>query len=39
MSDQINDAGGKGYCMLKFFIGFFLFVALILKLYWSNFNL
>ncbi|MEO1514554.1 MAG: hypothetical protein AAFV95_06055 [Bacteroidota bacterium] len=39
MADGIHNAGRKGYCLMGFFIGFFLFVGLIVYIYRYNFNL
>ncbi|MFK7774816.1 MAG: hypothetical protein AB8F94_21935 [Saprospiraceae bacterium] len=39
MSGHIENAGKKGYCMMYFFIGFFLFIALWASVYYSNFAL
>ncbi len=39
MADQIANAGRKGYCLMYFSIFFFLLIALILYVYWYNFDL
>ncbi|MEM9921044.1 MAG: hypothetical protein AAF990_23285 [Bacteroidota bacterium] len=39
MADGIQNAGRKGYCLLYSFIGFFMLIALILYVYWYNFDL
>ena len=38
MSD-INNAGGKGYCMLYAFIFFFIFVVTVVAVYYKNFQM
>jgi len=38
MSDHIENAGRKGYCLMFFFIGFFLFIITWASVYWSNFT-
>lgn len=38
MSEGITNPGGKGYCLLVFFVGFFLLLALVLYLYFYNFK-
>lgn len=37
MSDEIQNAGGKGYCLMYGFIGLFLFVVLVVSIYYRNF--
>jgi len=39
MSDQIQDAGKKGKCLMWFILYFLFFMAVILYVYWYNFNL
>jgi len=36
MSDHIENAGGKGYCMMYAIIGFLLFMILLISLYHYN---
>lgn len=36
MSDEITNAGSKGYCLMYFFIGFALFLSLVLYVYFYN---
>ncbi len=38
MSDHIENEGAKGYCLLYFFIFFFLFIITWAAVYWSNFS-
>ena len=35
---EIKNAGSKGYCLLYFFIAFFLFLVLVLGVYFYNFK-
>ncbi len=39
MSEEIKNAGGKGYCLLYGFIGLLLFVILVVAIYKYNFKL
>ncbi|MEM1322609.1 MAG: hypothetical protein AAGG75_20260 [Bacteroidota bacterium] len=39
MSDNIENAGKKGYCLMYFFVGIFLFFSLVIYLYRYNFTL
>lgn len=36
MSDHIENAGSKGYCMMYAIIGFLLFVVLVVAIYQYN---
>lgn len=38
MSDEIKNLGKKGNCMLYFFVGLILFVALVVWIYNYNFK-
>lgn len=38
MSDEIQNAGTKGYILLFAFLGFLLFVILVVSIYYANFN-
>lgn len=38
MSDEVTNAGQKGYCLMYFFIALFLVVGLVLYLYFYNFK-
>jgi hypothetical protein len=38
MSDHIENAGKKGYCLMYFFIAFFLFIITWASIYYSNFT-
>jgi hypothetical protein len=38
MSDEIKNAGIKGYCLLFAAIGFLLFVVLVVSIYNANWN-
>jgi len=38
MADQIENAGGKGYCLMYFFIGLLLFIAMVTFIYFTNFK-
>jgi len=38
MSEEIKNAGSKGYCLMWAIIGFILFVALVVYLYNYNFK-
>lgn len=38
MSEEIKNAGSKGYCLMYFFIGFFLFLVLVIAIYQYNFK-
>jgi hypothetical protein len=35
---EVKNAGSKGYCLLYFFIAFFLFLVLVLGVYYYNFK-
>lgn len=35
---EIENAGQKGYCLLYFFVGFFLFVLLLIYLYQRSYS-
>jgi len=37
--DHIENEGKKGYCLLYFFVAFFLFIILWASVYYSNFRL
>ncbi len=39
MSDHIENAGKKGYCMMYIFLAFATFFAVWAYVYWSNFDL
>ena len=38
MSDEIRNAGSKGYCLMYGFIGLLLFVILVVAVYYKNFQ-
>ena len=38
MSDEIKNAGTKGYILLFGFLGLLLFVILVVSIYYANFN-
>lgn len=38
MSDEITNAGRKGYCLLWFFLFFFVTTGMILYIYFYNFK-
>jgi len=38
MSDHIDNAGSKGYCLMYFFIAFFLFISLWAYVYYNTGN-
>ena len=35
---EIKNAGGKGYCLIYFFIGLLLFIILVVAIYQWNFK-
>jgi len=39
MSDHIHNAGKKGFCLMWFFIIFFLFISTWAYVYYTNDNL
>jgi hypothetical protein len=38
MSDEIKNAGSKGYCLLFFFVGLLMFIILVVSIYQYNFK-
>jgi len=38
MADQIENAGGKGYCLMYFVVGLLLFIAMVTFIYFRNFK-
>jgi hypothetical protein len=38
MSDEVKNAGSKGYCLMYFFIALLLFVILVVSIYQYNFK-